>query len=164
MTHKVSGLEVATIKFYYFRFGGTIQIPGTLDLYISRRGHEVLLRRSESNIATASFSRLKRNTELNFEDSRFLLEPAPSVARGAFVLKTGPKGAEREVGRVIRNGFFRWSDEINLQEWVPVEAASFVYWCALWHYRRCYIISCLCIGLSVIVVGQLVRLLFISIQ
>lgn len=159
LTHKISGVEVATVRFFYFRFGGIIQIPGTLDLDISRRGRDVTLRRGESDLATASFSGWKRDTEFSFVDNRYLLQPAPSVSRGAFFVKRGYKGAEVEIGRITRNGYLRWSDDIMLQERVSVEAVSFIYWCALWHYRKYYITICLCVGISAAVVTQLVRIL-----
>lgn len=63
--------------------------------------------------------------------SRPLLESDPLISRGAFDMKKRPKGAEKDVCSIPRNGRCNWLQEISLQVQVSAEAVSFMYWCVL---------------------------------
>lgn len=157
LIHDGSGLEVSRIRFFVLRFGGVIQIPNSQDLTISRQARDAVLRRGESNVGTATFTRWKRDTTFSISNEKFLIETVRGSRGGSFSIKR-ISGDVVEIGTICRKGFFRWSDRIVLHEWVAVESVSFMYWCALWHYRKHYFLVSLGLGLGLAALGQAIRI------
>lgn len=159
LIHDGSDLEISKIKFFILRFGGVIQIPNSQDLTIRSQAHDAVLTRGESNVGVATFTRWKRDTAFLISDEKFLIEAVKGSRGSSFSIKK-LDGEAVEIGVISRKGFFRWSDAIVLNEWVAVESVSFMYWCALWHYRRQYIFVSAGLGVTLAALGQIFRVVF----
>lgn len=123
-----SSLQIATLYSSPFLFRGKIDIPNTPSLLLRRSRPHLIALRNEQTFGSALFTYFSSRTEIDINGISYVLHRG---AYGVFKLLLKDKPVAH-----IQRCPYELTFTAQWDEYVDVEIAAFVCWCALWHWRR----------------------------